>query len=321
MAKSDYLHVRAALVEDNQQLRGDLRAALNAKGIHSPIVCRSAQSFIDVAGNEMLDLVVCDSNTLGSELTTALQRLRRNDLGGNPFTVVLATAHDASMNGIRTVLDAGVDDLLLKPVSINRIIERIDTLVWDRKPFVVTGGYVGPTRRAAKRSTDNYEITIDAPNTLRGKVVEKMDEKTITQMVHQAVNSLHEKMDQHPLLGIDRLIARTLAYSANGGSADDLKRDFGYLMDIGQQLSTRYRGTAYAHIGELAVALANLARRIANRNPRDLHPGDLEPLSNLGEVIRRSIAAEERATDLAPGAAMAAASGRGPAGGGSAARH
>ncbi len=312
MAKSDFFHVRAALIEDNQQLRGDLRAALNAKGIHSPIICRDPQAFVEVASKEPLDLVVCDSNTLGGDLTTALQRLRRNDLGGNPFTAVLATVHDASMNGIRGVLDAGVDDLLLKPVSINRIMDRIETLVWDRKPFVVTNGYVGPTRRGVKRESDKLEFAIDAPNTLRGKVVEKMDEKTIAQMIGQAVHSLEEKMEQHPLLGIDRLIERTLSYSARGGSAEDLKRDFGYLMELGLKLSTRYRGTAYAHIGELAVALANLARRVANRNPRDLHRGDLEPLSNLGEVIRRSIAAEERASDLAPGAAMAAAAGRSP---------
>jgi len=322
MAKSDYLHVRAALVEDNQHLRGDLRAALNAKGIHSPIICRDVDSFVQAAGNEMLDIVVCDSNTLGGELTTALQRLRRNDLGGNPFTIVLATVHDASMNSIRAVLDAGVDDLLLKPVAINRILDRIDTLVWDRKPFVVTNGYVGPTRRGAQRPTDKDEVEIDAPNTLRGKVVEKMDEQEIELMVHQAVNTLEEKIELHPLLGIDRLIARTLACRNGAGNAEALKQDFGQLMALGLDLANRYRGTPYAHIGELAVALANLARRIATRNPGDLGRLDLDPLSNLGEVIRRSISSEERTGELAPGPAAVANGRRSPPGsGGSATRH
>jgi hypothetical protein len=125
-------------------------------------------------------------------------------------------------------------------------------------------------------------------------------------MVKQATTSLQEKMEQHPLLGIDRLIARTLAYTKGAGGGDDLRRDFGYLMDLGNQLASRYRGSAYAHIGELAVALANLARRISTRNPGELRSVDLDPLSNLGEVIRRSIAAEERASDLAAGPSLAA---------------
>jgi len=323
MARSDYINVRTALVEDNQHLRGDLRTALSAKGIISPIICKNPQAFVEVASNELLDLVVCDSNTLGGELTTALQRLRRNDLGGNPFTIVLATVHDASMNGIRTVLDAGVDDLLLKPVSINRIIDRISTLVWDRKPFVVTNGYVGPSRRTVTRPNDNVELTIDAPNTLRGKVVEKMDDAAIGQMIKQAAQSLQQKMEQHPLLGIDRLIARTLAFTNGAGGGEELRRDFGYLMDLGHELAKRYSGTAYAHIGELAVALANLARRISTRDPGELKSVDLDPLSNLGEVIRRSIAAEERATDIAPAPTLSAAAGRTPANNapGSSARH
>ena len=297
MAKSDFFEVRAAIVDENQAQRGDLRIALSAKGIANPIVCRDPDSFLDVVANEALDVIVCDANTMGDDFAGAVQRVRRNDMGGNPFAVVIGTVHDASMDGVRAAMDSGVDHLLLKPAPVARIVERIDHLIWERQPFVVTKGYVGPTRRSRKRANDDKAIVLNVPNTLRGKVIDKMGQDRVQRAITQGVASLEEKMEKHPLLGIDRLVQRTIAYSQNGFGADGLKRDFAFLMEIGVELSQRYRGTAYAHIAELAVALADLAARIATKAPQELRTVDLAPLSTLGEVIRRAVAAEERMGD------------------------
>jgi response regulator RpfG family c-di-GMP phosphodiesterase len=294
MAKSDFFEVRAALVDDNQAQRGDLRAALASKGILNPIVCRDADAFVEVVGNETLDVIVCDSNTLGDDFAGTVQRIRRNDMGGNPFAMVIATLHDASMDGVRTAMDSGVDHLLLKPVPVTQIMDRIDHLIWERQPFVVTNGYVGPSRRSRKRANDNKDIVVNVPNTLRGKVVEKMGSERVLRMIEGAVATLEEKMERHPLLGIDKLVQRTISYSQSGFGAEGLKRDFAFLKEIGVELSQRYRGTAYAHIAELAIALAQLAERIASKQPDELRAVDLAPLSNLGEIIRRAVSAEER---------------------------
>jgi hypothetical protein len=218
-------------------------------------------------------------------------------MGGNPFAMVIATVHDASMDGVRAAMDSGVDHLVLKPTPVMRILDRIDHLMWERQPFVVTKGYVGPTRRSRKRADDDKQIVLKVPNTLHGKVVDKMGPDRLRRMVDQAVLSLEEKMEQYPLLGIDRLVQRTVAYSQGHGHVEELRRDFAFLMDIGVELSQRYRGTAFAHIAELAVALAKLAGRIATKSPDELRAVDLAPLSNLGEIIRRAVSAEERMGD------------------------
>lgn len=290
VAKSDYFEVRAVLVEGNSSLRADLRAALVAKGIPNPLVCKDRESFLEVAAGEMLDVILCDANTIGEEFPATLQRLRRNDVGGNPFATVIATVHDATPEGVRAVLDSGVDDLLLKPAPVGRIVERIDNLARERRPFVVTEGYVGPSRRGARRAGDDGAV-LDVPNTLRCRVVDKMGDERLNRMIDQARIGLRRKMVQHPLLGIDRLIHRALTSGQQNAGADELRRDFAYLTRLGEELGRRYRGTPFAHIADLAVALADLARRIASRNPADLRQVDLEPLAQLGEVIRRAVAA------------------------------
>jgi DNA-binding response OmpR family regulator len=300
VARNDYSDVRAALIEDNSLLRGELRAALAAKGILNPIVCRDPQSFVAAVATESPDIIICDSNTLGGDFPATIQRIRRNDLGGNPFAVVVATVHDASMDGVRAAMDSGVDHLLLKPTQVGRVMDRVGALVWERQPFVVTQGYVGPTRRSRKRASDSKDVLLDAPNTLRSKVVDKMSEDRIKAMLDRAVAGLQEKMSAYPLLGIDRLIQRTLSYGTTAHGTEALKSDFAYLMEIGRELSERYRGTAFAHIAELAVALANLAKHIASKHPGELRAMDLDPLSNLGEIIRRAVAAEEHSSGESP---------------------
>ncbi len=202
-----------------------------------------------------------------------MQRIRRNEAGGNPFVIAIATVHDASADSVRTLLDSGIDDLLVKPKPVLHIIDRIDHMVMDRRGFVVTMGYVGPSRRSAKRAnTDSSDATLNAPNTLYSKVVDKMDDEQIRQLLDQAKTGLQDKMAQHPLLGIDRLIERTQAYSRSGNGADELRRDFEYLTALGIEMSSRYRGNRlhpYRRSGDGARQPLQARRRQRPRGTAD----------------------------------------------------
>lgn len=298
MKSSDFNQVRVVLVENNQALRADLRAALIAKGVRDIIACKSSKSFLDVAKKECLDLIMCESEALGAEFTDALQRIRRNDVGGNPFAVVIATMHDASLNRVQAVLNGGVDDLLLKPVRVNRMVDRIDHFVRERKPFVVTNSYVGPTRRTHLRSQRDDRTYLRVPNTLRSKVVDKANQDRVRQMIERTVLDLKAKFVQHPISRIDRLIQRALSYGDGPVHGDALRRDFIELADASMELHRHYAGSAFAHIADLALALANLAKRIAEQNAEGLTQVERDLLANLGEVIRRSVAAETRSADF-----------------------
>jgi DNA-binding response OmpR family regulator len=307
LSTRDFRDVRVVLIEGNPRLRNELNRALEAKGINNPVVCTEPDDFLAVAAQEPFDILLCDANALGGDFPSEMQRIRRNEAGGNPFAITISTVHEASADGVRTLLDSGIDDLLVKPTPVPHVMSRIDHMINHRRAFVVTMGYVGPSRRSARRTEDTGEAVLNAPNTLRCKVFDKLDEGEVRDLLDQAKTGLQDKMAQHPLLGIDRLIQRTRAYSRSGTGAEELRRDFGYLTALGLEMSERYRGTAFANIAELAQALANLAKRIATSNPDQLRTLDFDPLSRLGEVLRRSLAAEERALD---NAAIAAAKGK-----------
>jgi len=288
--RRDFRRVRAAVVDTSPHLRSEMRSALYDKGIPEPIVCKGMDPFLEVAGQEMLDLVVCDASAFGSDFAVAMQRIRKNAIGGNPFVVVIATLQDASMGTVQGALNGGVDDILRRPAPSKKVIDRLDLVMKNRKPFVTTRGYVGPTRRSFVRSDETSEF-IEVPNTLRAKVVDKLPDAQLQRAIEEAVVEVGKKVTEHPLAGIDRLIQRTLAWQ--GGDEDEMRRDLAHLIALSVEMSEHYRGTALNHIADLAIALANLARRIAEQGPAALRTIDLQLLRSLGAVIRNAIAAED----------------------------
>jgi len=289
--RRDFRGVRAAVVDTSANQRNELRASLYDKGIAEPIVCKGVAPFFDVARSEVLDLVICEADAFGTEFAAAMQQLRQNEFGGNPFAVVIATLGDPSLDQVHEALNGGVDDLVLRPASPRRIVERVDKLIRDRKPFVATRNYVGPTRRGASRSDESESEFIEVPNTLRGKVVNKLGDGALWRAIGRTVAAVGEKMAEHPLAGVDRLIHRLLAWE--DGDEEEQCRDFARLVSHCIEISRHYRDTDLDHVADLAQALANLAQRTAAQAPTALRAIDLDLMRSLGSIIRGAIDAAD----------------------------
>jgi DNA-binding response OmpR family regulator len=296
MSPRDFRSVRAALVESDAQARSDMRIALLEKGIREPASCKTADSLLDVAAREFLDLVVCDSQAFEGEFAPTMQQIRRNAVGGNPFVVVIATLSDTSHDHVQSALDSGVDDLVRKPASAMRVVGRIDALVKGRRPFIATRNYVGPTRATLVQAGSEVSELIEVPNTLRAKVVDKHDEKRLRRIVSKAAVALKEKMAEHPLAGIDRLIDRALAW--HGASDSDQRRQFGNLHALSFEISSHYHSAAYTHIAKLALALSKLADKIAQQSSASPSQVEVSLLRHLGVVVKRTMESEHGASSV-----------------------
>ncbi|HEY1719919.1 MAG TPA: hypothetical protein VGG27_01645 [Magnetospirillaceae bacterium] len=287
----DFRSVRAALIEGNSQLRSDLRLALLEKGIREPTTHRTVDSFLDHASNEMLDLVVCDAASFEGGFAPTMQRIRQNAIGGgNPFVVVIATLEDASFDGVQTALNGGVDDVLCKPAPAKKVVDRIDFLVKERKPFIATRSYVGPSRAAVTGMAEDEGDLIRVPNTLRARVIDKASDFAVRRAVMRASDHVKAKLNEHPLAGIERLIRR--AVTTKGSDADESLRQFINLQALSEEMSGHYRSAGHSHIADLAQALSTLAARIAERQPPEPTNVDLDLLNQLSVVVRGAMASE-----------------------------
>ncbi len=69
-------------------------------------------------------------------------------------TPILLTMAMPTAGRIRDARDAGVNEILLKPFSLQGLEHKTISAMADRRPFIVTARYVGPDRRRAE--TQDY---------------------------------------------------------------------------------------------------------------------------------------------------------------------
>jgi DNA-binding response OmpR family regulator len=154
-----------ALIYDASIARAqDTRLALRSAGFSDIRVTQRMQDFCDVIAENRLDLIIADATE--PETLKELKQLRQGRRGENPFCIVMLLINDARADAIKESLSSGADDVLVRPFNPDLLKERIQRLVFARKPFVVSGSYVGPSRREHEKN-DAILNFMAVPNTLR----------------------------------------------------------------------------------------------------------------------------------------------------------
>lgn len=157
--------VSIALMDENVGLLNTLRGSLRGNGYRRIDVHRSAAALEIPLNGRGFDLIIGDANLDGGAMLKLVRRIRAGNLARNPFTALIVTSWISDWNIIRQAIDAGVDDILINPISPGKLLERIQQIVHHRKPFIVTADYTGPERRRDpyRRSTIP---AFNPPNTL-----------------------------------------------------------------------------------------------------------------------------------------------------------
>lgn len=104
----------------------------------------------------------------GLQLTRQVRRDKT--LASNIIPVVLMADHvDAGL--VAAARDAGVNEIVLKPVSMTTLVKRLMYVLTHPRRLVETNAYVGPDRRrvAERRKTDrrHSEVASDTPTERR----------------------------------------------------------------------------------------------------------------------------------------------------------
>ena len=292
MAEVRFDTVSLALGEPNPYLRQALKLALAQRGLTKLTDCYSMEAVEQALGSPLLDVLICDVDLQGGDFCDAIHRMRHHRLGVNPFLLVIATTAKPEAALIRHVIDCGVDDLLLKPVSVEVVQDRLTKLATGRKPFVVTHDYIGPDRRKGDRVGEGVGTPlIDVPNTLFSKAIEGKNPSDLQKLIDEAASSLNTHKMQRYSIQVSFLVRRILQNHGLSEMGDIFTDDCRTLQVVAEDLSRRLRGTVYAHVGELAATLTGLISRFNSQECKP-SPVDLELLGKLAQAIRRAFSGE-----------------------------
>ena len=174
------------------------RAALYALGFRRTETVPTLEAFMESVEKNPPDIALCEAQGAADELCAAIQQLRQDGAGFNPFIVIIVTAWEKTTSLINKVVSSGADDLLLRPFSTALLGQRIETHIDRRKGFVITTEYVGPDRRRDTSQASNVEV-FAPPNSLKMKAKEKMSSEAIARKLDAELRVAREKLTSEKL--------------------------------------------------------------------------------------------------------------------------
>jgi CheY-like chemotaxis protein len=122
--------MRILFVEDDQMNRRVVRDMLGVAGLDMSEASQAEAGLRMIDDNEY-DLVLMDLRMPGMDGLTAIRSIRARGDAKATLPIIVVTA-DMAANIRDTCLDAGADDVILKPVAMDRLFDAIGRMVASR---------------------------------------------------------------------------------------------------------------------------------------------------------------------------------------------
>ena len=297
-------HARKVLLyyaEAKSELRLTIRTTLNREGFEDTRDFGSLADLWTAVQGKAPDLVLVDAEMVTAEADGVkfMRDIRYGQLGDNPYIPIICTVWNSEQDLIRELINAGPDDLLIKPFSPKDLFDRIEALVTRRKPFVITSDYIGPDRRkdSARENSDNL---IDVPNTLSTKLSGKSVNQEELQRQIQSVNhEVNEMKLKRNAFHISFLVELLLPKLEQGGSdPQEMAEQLRNLQLSALDTCKRLKDTQFGHVADLSQSLVDIGRSLESSviNP-DVK--DIKLLKRLSQALLLAFNPDGNAEDLA----------------------
>lgn len=143
------------IADDSQNLRTLIATVVRSTGVGRVYEASDGADALSLLTDTPCDIAIVDLSMPvvdGLEFTSFV---RRSPSSKNPFMpIVLMTAH-SERSRVMAARDAGVTEVLAKPVSTRSILLRLIACIDHPRSFIKSVAYVGPDRR--RRSDPNYK--------------------------------------------------------------------------------------------------------------------------------------------------------------------
>lgn len=139
------LHV--LVIDDNPHMRGIVVAILRGAGFTRVKEASDGAQALEEMRAGIPDIIVCDLNMDPIDGLEFTKMLRTSSDSPGPFIPVIMMTGHTERSKVTAARDAGINELVAKPISAKTLLERIVAVIDRPRPFVRSANYTGPCRR------------------------------------------------------------------------------------------------------------------------------------------------------------------------------
>jgi DNA-binding response OmpR family regulator len=298
MAKPNFEDTRLVIADSGGQIRDEIRSILRHEGFRD---IELAEDFIKVedsiAGGKV-DLLITDHQMPGGDIGKLIRRVRHHEIGDNPFIVIISLALEPEKEEIMRIIDSGADDLMLKPLTAGMLVKRVNYLTSQRKDFVVTADYIGPTRRSGKRDGTIEVPEFEVPNPVKFKALGLSSGTSFQEEIDSFSTIINEQKVERNAFQISYLVERITPLYVDGKATTDTSMHLNRLKYVSEDIGRRLKESKYDHVSELCGTLLGVVNNICKKYEQpDIK--DLQLLPNLAQAIDTAFTADAEDTSIA----------------------
>lgn len=192
-----YAPIQVLIYDPLSDSRMMLRSTLEDLGFRNVFSTQTLSDFSSAIIHRRADIIFCAADGTAGEISRQIYTLRRSTAAYNPYAVVIATSWQKSPAEINRILLAGADDVLLRPVSHDRLEERLSMHSLRRKGFVLTYSYLGPDRQP--KAAPTTALQFQPPNTLQMKAVDRLSEQATDIRLNRELPQVRRHLQEQKL--------------------------------------------------------------------------------------------------------------------------
>jgi response regulator RpfG family c-di-GMP phosphodiesterase len=298
MADVKFDDIRLFLSDPRVQVRSSLRMALNDAGLRNANIWEGGDlEAISVAVTDPNgpDILICDVTENTDLACEMFNNIRHGEIGLNPFVCIIAVAWSPKQPMVNKVVDSGADLLVAAPISPTVILDRIDSLVHNRKPFVVTNDYIGPDRRFLEERESGVE-QIDVPNTLRDRALGQFNAAKAREEIDAMCETIDsQKIDRHAFQVA--YLADLICECYQNQNLDGVVKQLKDLNKVTKALYTKADEMGAKEIEQLCIPLKSVVNSLMKSRGR-FSKKDIDLLAQLSMAFRASLKPEVKGTSL-----------------------
>ena len=147
MSNLDISNIKVLIVDDNAFMRRILMHILQGLHVRKIVQAADGADAFDKLQNFEPDIILVDWEMTSVDGLEFIKMIRNDDRKQDRFIpIILVTAHSQEYR-VMQARDAGINEMLIKPVSAELLYKRIQAVVERPRPFVDAPDFFGPDRR------------------------------------------------------------------------------------------------------------------------------------------------------------------------------
>jgi two-component system, chemotaxis family, chemotaxis protein CheY len=135
------------VIDDNAHMRTIVVTILEAAGFGEVREASDGAHAIKVMQTAIPDIVIIDLNMSPIDGIEFTRKIRQAPRSPAPYVPIIMMTGHTEKNKVIAARDAGINELVAKPISAKTLLDRIVAVIDRPRAFVKTTSYTGPCRR------------------------------------------------------------------------------------------------------------------------------------------------------------------------------